>query len=57
MAEVVPDGADGRESGVSVVLVVYDRIANGWDMPPGPWGTRDAIFSMRVTFTATSSEY
>lgn len=56
MVEVEPDGADKGESGVSVVLVVYDRIANGWDMPPGPWGTQDAIFSMRVAFTATGSD-
>ena len=49
LVEVAPDAAD---SGASVVLVVYDRIANGWDMPPGPWGAEDAVFSMRVALGA-----
>ena len=54
LVEVTPDNAGDRKadangSAASVVLVVYDRIANGWDMPPGPWGASDAIFSMRVT--------
>eukprot|EP01052_Picozoa_sp_SAG31_P039203 SAG31_NODE_5392_length_2565_cov_6.687753_2_plen_181_part_00 len=34
---------------VSRVLVVYDRLANGWGEPPGPWGAADAIFSMAVS--------
>lgn len=51
----LPSNATGRDHGtVSRVLVVYDRLANGWKEPPGPWGTADAVFSMAVSFTAES---
>lgn len=40
----------GRDT-VSRVLVVYDRLANGWQEPPGPWGTSDALFSMSVSLS------
>ena len=36
---------------VSRVLVVYDRLANGWNEPPGPWGTTDSVFSMLVSLS------
>jgi hypothetical protein len=44
-----------RQSGnetASRVLVVYDRLANGWKEPPGPWGPGDAVFSMVVSLSA-----
>jgi hypothetical protein len=28
---------------------LYDRLANGWMMPPGPWGLKDRTFSMRFS--------
>jgi hypothetical protein len=30
-------------------LLQYDRLANGWKMPPGRWGDSDQTFSMRFT--------
>ena len=33
------------------ILVTYDRLANGNEGPPGPWGKVDAVFSMVVTLT------
>lgn len=33
------------------LLIAYDRLANGNSGPPGPYGTFDAVFSMRVTVT------
>jgi len=30
-------------------LLQYDSLANGWKMPPGPWGKKDHTFSMRFT--------
>mgnify|MGYP003338267515 CR=1 FL=1 len=40
----------GHET-ASRVLVVYDRLANGWKEPPGPWGAADAVFSMVVSLS------
>ena len=32
-----------------VFLVQYDRLANGWASPPGPWGVLDMVFSLRFS--------
>ena len=36
----------------TTLLLSYDRLANGWDGPPGPMGEVDAVFSMTVKITA-----
>jgi hypothetical protein len=38
------------EVGKGEYILQYDRLANGWDFPPGIWGTRDFTFSMRFTW-------
>eukprot|EP00039_Didymoeca_costata_P023488 m.7309 g.7309 ORF g.7309 m.7309 type:complete len:427 (+) comp3686_c0_seq1:77-1357(+) len=30
------------------IVISYDRLANGWSGPPGPWGSHDTIFTIRV---------
>ena len=30
-------------------VLQYDRLADGWSTPPGDWGARDTVFSMRFT--------
>ena len=47
----LPTTDEQRQRGQSRLLVVYDRLANGWSLPPGPWGDSDAIFSMVVTLS------
>jgi hypothetical protein len=37
-------------------LLQYDRLANGWKIPPGPWGDRDYTFSMRFTLESHGDE-
>lgn len=37
--------------GPEEVLLCYDRLANGWNGAPGPWGAADAIFCVRVRAT------
>ena len=32
-------------------LLEYDRLANGWHMPPGPYGDKDRTFSMVFSWT------
>ena len=32
----------------NVVVVTYDRLAAGWNGPPGPYGAADAVFAMRI---------
>ena len=44
LAELTP-----VSSTVSKLIVVYDRVANGWAYPPGRWGEADGIFSMVLT--------
>ena len=39
----------GCEGAACDVLITYDRLANGNDGPPGPWGKVDAVFAMHVT--------
>ena len=39
----------GCEGAACDVMITYDRLANGNDGPPGPWGKVDAVFAMRVT--------
>jgi len=39
-------------AGPDSVLVCYDRLANGWQGAPGPWGTEDAVFCVRLTIAA-----
>ena len=34
--------------GPEEVLICYDRLANGWNGAPGPWGEKDAVFCIRV---------
>ncbi len=34
--------------GPEEVLICYDRLANGWNGAPGPWGEKDAVFCLRV---------
>ena len=38
------------------LLVLYDRLAGGWQGPPGPYGRADFVFSMRVTISALKSD-
>jgi hypothetical protein len=35
-------------------LIAYDRLGNGWQGAPGPWGTEDAIFCVRLKVTRKS---
>ena len=37
-------------------LLQYDRLANGWKMPPGPWGDCDYTFSMRFTLKSDDDD-
>lgn len=37
-----------QELGPDEVLVSYDRLGNGWQGSPGPWGKTDAVFTVRV---------
>ena len=37
-------------------LLQQDRLANGWKMPPGPWGDSDHTFSMRFTLKSDDSD-
>jgi hypothetical protein len=37
------------ELGSGQYVVLYDRLANGWHFPPGPWGDRDRTFSLRFS--------
>jgi hypothetical protein len=32
----------------NVALLTYDRLAYGWDYPPGPVHAEDAVFAMRI---------
>ena len=32
----------------NVVVITYDRLAAGWDGPPGGYGKVDAVFAMRA---------
>jgi len=36
------------QTGPDEVLIAYDRLANGWQGAPGPWGEEDAVFTVRV---------
>lgn len=35
-------------AGPDEALICYDRLANGWEGAPGPWGEADAVFCLRV---------
>ncbi len=35
-------------TGDNEALVCYDRLGNGWDGAPGPWGEEDVVFCVRV---------
>ena len=37
-----------KETGDSEVMICCDRLGNGWDGAPGPWGPRDSVFVVRV---------
>ena len=43
-----------QSAGAATVLVSYDRLANGWSGPPGPWGPCDTLFTMRVHLQSRS---
>ena len=50
------DAATGKSVGGasnSTIVVSYDRLANGWGGPPGPWGEADTMMTMRITLTNT----
>ena len=32
-------------------VLLYDRLANGWSAPPGPYGDKDSAFAMRLSWT------
>jgi len=34
--------------GPNEALLCYDRLANGWQGAPGPWGTQDMLFCLRI---------
>jgi len=34
--------------GPDEALICYDRLGNGWDGAPGPWGSEDAVFCVRI---------
>lgn len=34
--------------GPGEALICYDRLANGWDAAPGPWGDASSVFTVRV---------
>ena len=34
--------------GPDEVLICYDRLGNGWQGAPGPWGLYDVVFTARV---------
>lgn len=34
--------------GPDEVLLSYDRLGNGWEGAPGPWGPCDTVFVLRV---------
>ncbi|MDP6359249.1 MAG: hypothetical protein QF473_29280, partial [Planctomycetota bacterium] len=29
-------------------ILCYDRLANGWNAAPGPWGQKSAVFVVRI---------
>lgn len=35
-------------TGPEEVLVSYDRLGNGWEGAPGPWGPHDTVFTVQV---------
>lgn len=37
-----------EREGVTELLMVYDRLANGWKPPPGPGGATNFIFAVTV---------
>ena len=43
----------GHDANTCSVMVLYDRLANGNGVPPGPHGQYDRVFSMAVTVTTT----
>ena len=44
-------GGGGGGGSECDLLLSYDRLANGNSGPPGPWGSVDAVFAMRVSVT------
>ena len=48
------DAATGGSSSACTLVVSYDRLANGNDgsEPPGPHGSVDVAFTMRMAVTA-----
>ena len=51
LVEVEGDGA----ADTAHVIAAYDRVANGWSYPPGPWGAADAVFLMALTARRTGA--
>jgi hypothetical protein len=40
------------QAGPNEALICYDRLANGWQGAPGPWGDRDTLFCVRIRVRA-----
>ena len=36
-------------AGSDSAVLCYDRLANGWEGAPGPWGSTDTLFSVTIT--------
>jgi hypothetical protein len=34
--------------GPDEAILCYDRLANGWNAAPGPWGNQSAVFAVRI---------
>lgn len=43
--------------GPDEVFIAYDRLGNGWKGAPGPWGTFDAVFGVRLKATPVKAAH
>jgi hypothetical protein len=37
-----------KQTGANEVMISYDRLGNGWEGAPGPWGPEDSVFVVRA---------
>jgi hypothetical protein len=44
------------KTSASTIVVSYDRLANGWGGPPGPYGEADTMVTMRITLTTIGNK-
>lgn len=42
--------------GGNEALICYDRLANGWEPAPGPWGDESAVFCARIRIVPKAAE-